>query len=291
MRGNSRWPWARTNSRDRSGRLLSPPLPPTKVILRVLTNPWAIEALCGTGSTVPSSRLSTLSPPVGHRTVWVYENTVPWASPSHFYSWKLTSYSQLRIHPIHHNFVPENSPAEWVPGTCNLGMRFGSTSRISLHTSPRHPMSIASLPVDFCPTYIEGGTTVSYCILPNLVHYLSSITRQTSKDLATDAPDSISPECKRHISFLRGRGLPGYMSSGGRLRTWSELPHRDFACCSVPQRDRRVETCFFAHRFRPSLPVCKTYTELAARSYWAQENNEGAARGMGETRQRDGPAA
>lgn len=115
---------------------------------------------------------------------WVYENRKRWVSPFHFYQWTLSNYSRAHTYPIHHNFVPEDDPERMDTGDVypKHGVWFylrGFTSTFPLVI----PMSPAGLPVDFCPTDFKESTIVSYCILPNFVHYLSSFMRQRPKDL------------------------------------------------------------------------------------------------------------
>ena len=122
----------------------------------------------------------------------MYENRRSWVSPLHFYQWKLSTYSRVLTYPIHHNFVPEDHPARMDTGDVypKHGVWFylrGFTSTFPLVI----PMSLAGLPVDFCPTDFEAGTIASYCILPNFVHYLSSFARRGPRGLVVDASDFI----------------------------------------------------------------------------------------------------
>ena len=117
---------------------------------------------------------------------WVYENRNLWVSPLHFHRWKLSSYSRPQEHPIHHNFVPEDDPirldaGDVYPkhGTWFYLRGFASTFPLVI------PMSSAGLPVDFSPTGVENAI-VSYCIFPNLVHYLASfMKRDPMRDIST----------------------------------------------------------------------------------------------------------
>lgn len=150
---------------------------------------------------------------------WVYENRMAWVSPFHFYNWKLSNYSQIQIHPIHHNFVPEDCPTRM--GTGDLYPKYGVWFYLRDFTSSFPlviPMSIAGLPVDFCPTDFEGGTIVSYSILPNFVHYLSSFTRQTPPGLVADVSDFIDYYTRLQPAFVVPAGTrftKTYVECGG----------------------------------------------------------------------------
>jgi hypothetical protein len=127
-----------------------------------------------------------------HEEPWVYENRKSWVSAFHFYEWKLSVYSPAQAYPIHHNFVPDCDPTRMDTGDVypKHGVLFylqGFTSTFPLVI----PMSPAGLPVDFCPIDFEENTIVSYCILPNFVHYLSSFIRRGSKGFVGDVSDFI----------------------------------------------------------------------------------------------------
>ena len=68
------------------------------------------------------------------------------------------------------------------------------------------PMSAAGLPVDFCPTDFEENTIVSYCILPNFVHYLSSFVRRSPKHMVTDVSSFIEYYAKMQPAFTAPSG-------------------------------------------------------------------------------------
>jgi len=156
------------------------------------------------------------------REPWVYENRRSWVSPLHFYQWKFSVYSRILTYPIHHNFVPQDHPTRTDPGDVypKYGIWFylrGFTSTFPLVI----PMSLAGLPVDFCPTDFEAGTIVSYCILPNFVHYLSSFVRRNPKVLVDDVSDFIS---------YYARMQPVYIAPAGSGFTRAHVECGEYSC-------------------------------------------------------------
>jgi len=138
---------------------------------------------------------------------WVYENRKLWVSPLHFYQWKLSAYSRVHAYPIHHNFVPEDDPTRMDAGDMypKYGVWFylqGFTSTFPLVI----PMSPAGLPVDFCPTDFEGNTIVSYCILPNFVHYLSSFMGRGRRRMVDDVSGFIDYYAKMQPAYIAPAG-------------------------------------------------------------------------------------
>ena len=155
------------------------------------------------------------------REPWVYENRSSWVSPLHFYQWKLGICSRIPTYPIHHNFVPEDHPTRMDTGDVypKHGVWFylqGFTSTFPLVI----PMSLAGLPVDFCPTDFEAGAIVSYCILPNFVHYLSSFMRRGPGCLA-DVTDFID---------YYARIQPAYIAPAGSGFTRARVECGEYSC-------------------------------------------------------------
>ena len=152
----------------------------------------------------------------------MYENRGSWVSPLHFYQWSLSAYSQVPVYPIHHNFVPEDHPTRMDAGDVypKHGIWFyllGFTSTFPLVI----PMSLAGLPVDFCPTDFEAGAIASYCILPNFVHYLSSFMRRRPRRPAVDVSDFIG---------YYARMQPGYIAPAGSGFTRAHVECGEYSC-------------------------------------------------------------
>lgn len=156
------------------------------------------------------------------KALWVYENRKSWVSPFHLYQWKLSAYSRVQTYPIHHNFVPEDHPTRMDTGDVypRYGIWFylqGFTSTFPLVI----PMSSAGLPVDFCPTNFEENTIVSYCILPNFVHYLSSFMRRGPKNLVDDISEFLDYYVKMQ---------PTYMAPSGSRFTRTHVECGEYSC-------------------------------------------------------------
>lgn len=141
------------------------------------------------------------------REPWVYENRKSWVSALHFYEWKLSIHSQVQTYPIHHNFVPEDDPMRM--DTRDVYPKYGVWFYLQGFTSTFPlviPMSPAGLPVDFCPTDSEENTIVSYCILPNFVHYLSSFMRQCPRALVGDVSTFMDYYAKMQPAYIAPAG-------------------------------------------------------------------------------------
>ena len=109
--------------------------------------------------------------------------------------------------PIHHNYIPEDDPTRLDTGVVypKHGVWFylqGFASTFPLVI----PMSPAGLPVDLCPTDFQENAIVSYCILPNFVHYLSSFIRRGSSDFAGDVSDFVGYYATMQPTYIAPAG-------------------------------------------------------------------------------------